>query len=218
MSEILIRASSIGKIMTEPRTKSEGILSKGAKTYLRSLVRQEILGIEDVISSKAMEKGIECEPESIDLLNRVLGLSLAKNEERRNANGITGECDLFDTAANHGYDLKTSWSSQTWPAFVEDAQDSIYEWQCRAYMHLWDADGWTVAYALIDTPEHLIGYEDLSIHTVGHIPEHMRLTAWEITRDFDKERLMIERVAAAREYMADAIKEFDETHQQTEAA
>lgn len=217
MSEILIRSSSIGKIMPDPRTKAEGILSKGAKTYLRGLARQQILGIEDVVSSKEMEKGIECEPESIGLLNRVLDLSLEKNTERKQAHGITGECDLFDAPARRGYDLKTSWSSRTWPAFVADAQDPIYEWQARAYTLLWDADEWEIDYALIDTPERLIGYEDLSMHTVGHIPEHMRLTRWIIPRDFEKERLMIERVAAAREYLTEAIREFDEIHQQLEA-
>jgi len=176
------------------------------------------LGIEDVITSKEMEKGIECEPESIALLNRVLGLSLVKNTERRTRHGITGECDLFDAPARRGYDLKTSWSSRTWPAFVADAEDPVYEWQARAYMMLWDADEWEIDYALIDTPERLIGYEDFSMHTVGHIPEHMRLTRWIIPRDFDKERLMIERVAAAREFLGDAIREFDQTHQQLEAA
>src|SRR5690625_1166508 len=196
MSQFLIRASSIGRIMTSPRTKAEGALSKGAKTYLRGLVRQEILGIEDVVRTKEMEKGIECEPDSIALLNRVLGLSLEKNTERKTKHGITGECDLFDPESNRGFDLKTSWSSRTWPAFPEDSEDPIYEWQARAYMMLWDADEWEVDHVLIDTPELLIGYEDFSMHTVGHIPEHMRLTRWIIPRDLEKEQLMIERVHA----------------------
>lgn len=218
MTDILIRASSIGKIMTDPRTKAEGILSKGAKTYLRSLARQECLGIEDVIGSKEMEKGVECEPDSIALLNRVLGVSLSKNTERRNAQGITGECDLYDSAARRGYDLKTSWSSRTWPAFPADAEDPLYEWQCRAYMMLWDADAWEVVYALVDTPERLIGYEDYSMHTVSHIPEHLRLTRWILERDADKERLMIERAQTAREFLDEAIREFDEIHRQLELA
>jgi len=204
--------------MTDPRTKAEGILSKGAKTYLRGLARQEILGIEDVIGGKEIEKGVECEPESIALLNRVLGLSLEKNTERKTKGGITGECDLFDPVSNRGFDLKTSWSSKTWPAFMADAEDPIYEWQARAYMMLWDADAWEVAYALIDTPERLIGYEDFSMHTVGHIPEHMRLTRWIIERDIGLEQKMVERVAAARRFLVDAISEFDETHQLLEAA
>lgn len=218
MRDLLIRCSSLGRLMTEPRTKSEGILSKGAKTLIRELARQDILGVDFEISTKEMEKGIECEPDSIALLNRVLGLSLSKNTERKNAHGITGECDLFDPHTRRGYDLKTSWSSRTWPAFAADAEDSVYEWQDRAYMMLWDADAWETDYALVDTPDRLIGYEDMSMHVVSYIPEHLRLTRWIIERDFDKERLMIERVAAAREFLADAIKEFDETHRQLETA
>lgn len=50
------------------------------------------------------------------------------------------------------------------------------------------------------------------------ILEHMRVTGWIVKRDFDKERLMCERVEAAREYLAEAIREFDETHKELEAA
>lgn len=93
------RCSSLGKLMTEPRSKSEGPLSVGAKTYIRELAAQEIFGVEFEISSKQIEKGIEVEGDSIDLLNSVRGLSLVKNVERRSNDFITGECDLFDAEA-----------------------------------------------------------------------------------------------------------------------
>ena len=87
--------------MTEPKTLKEGILSIGAKTYIRELAAQSILGIDFEVSSKAMEKGIICEQDSIDLLNRVRCLSLLKNTERKSDGFITGECDLFDTPRKH---------------------------------------------------------------------------------------------------------------------
>ena len=104
------RCSSIGKLMTEPKSKSE-VLSVGAKTYIRELAAQEIFGVDFVVSSKAMEKGIEAEGDSIDLLNSVRGLSLVKNTERRSDGYLTGECDLHDAAGREGYDLKTAWSA-----------------------------------------------------------------------------------------------------------
>lgn len=207
-----IRASSVGRIMTNPRSKSEGILSVGAKTYIRELAKQEIFGIDFEISSREMEKGIECEQDSIDLLNRVMGLRLSKNTERRSNDFITGECDLYDPSTRIGYDLKTSWSAKTFPGWDADCKDAVYEWQCRAYMALWDADEWQVAYALVDTPDNLIGYEPIQMHLVSHIPEHMRLTRWSVKRCFDKEREMFERVEAAREYMVEIINEFGERH------
>lgn len=212
MLDLLIRCSSLGKIMTEPKTKAEGILSKGAKSYIRSLVAQEIFGVEFEVSSKAMEKGLRCEGQSIDLLNRVRGLSLVKNAERRNNGLITGECDLFDASRSRGHDLKTSWSIATFPILSVDAEDRDYEWQMRGYMWLWDADEWEVNYSLVDTPEELIGYEPMQLHIVSHIPEHLRLTSWLVARDRDIELLMKERVEAARVYAQEVLREFDRTH------
>lgn len=211
--ELLIRCSSLGKIMTEPKTKTEGELSVGAKTYLRELAKQAIFGIEFEFSSKEIEKGIEVEQDSIDLLNRVRGLSLIKNSERRENDHLTGECDLYDAERRRGHDLKSSWSAKTFPGWIKDCEDKLYEWQMRGYMMLWDADEWEVNYALVDTPERLIGYEPLQMHVVSHIPEHMRLTTWALKRDAEKEALIVRKVQAAQTYYREAIAEFREIHQ-----
>ncbi len=221
---ILFRASSIGKLMTNPTAaaaKAGEILSEGAKTYVRELAAQALLGIDFEVSSKQMEKGIVCEPESIALLNRVLGLSLVKNAERRSDDCVTGECDLYNVAHRSGYDLKTAWSAATFPILSSEIGGSnraIYEWQCRAYMRLWDADEWTVAYALVNTPENLIGFEPASMHFFDHIPEHLRLTTWTVVRDMDLERQMDAKVQAARRYYEQVLAEFDRTHQNYLAA
>lgn len=216
MREVLIRCSSLGRLMTEPRTKSEGVLSAGARTYIRELAQQEILGVDFEFSSKETQKGIEVEDESIALLNRVRGLSLAKNTERRSNGLITGECDLYDAERKRGHDLKSSWSAKTFPGWVADCEDKLYEWQMRGYIWLWDADEWEVNFALVDTPERLIGFEPLQMHVVSHIPEHMRLTSWVIQRDFAKERAIVEKVEAARDYYAQVIREFDQIHKSPE--
>ncbi len=213
MRNLRIRCSSIGKIMTEPKIAKDGPLSVGAKTYLRELAAQEILGIDFEVSSKQMEKGNMVEQDGIDLLNSVRGLSLTKNSERRHNDWITGECDLYDAERRRGHDLKCSWSAATFPIAVIDCEDKLYEWQMRGYMWLWDADEWEVNYALVDTPEKLIGFEPLPMHVVSHIPEHMRLTTWTVKRDREKEIAMAEKVKAARLYYAEVFSEFDRTHQ-----
>lgn len=212
MKPIKFRCSSIGKLMSEPKLKSE-VLSVGAKTYIRELAQQEIFGVEFSFSSRETEKGTRMEDESIALLNRVRGLSLTKNAERRSNDFITGECDLYDAERRRGHDLKTSWSAKTFPAFVVDCEDKLYEWQMRGYMALWDAAEWEVNFALIDTPDDLIGYEPLQLHVVSHIPEYMRLTSWTIARDAEKETAMYEKVKHARAYYAEVIAEFDRAHQ-----
>ena len=149
---MLFRCSSIGKLMTEPKTKAEGPLSVGAKTYIRTLAAQSILGIDFEVTSKEMEKGVLVEQQAIEMLNRVRGLDLAKNTERRSDDWITGEADLFNTfPRRRGHDLKCSWSAATFPITVSDCKDSLYEWQMRGYMRLWEADAWEVNYALITT-------------------------------------------------------------------
>ena len=206
------RCSSLGKLMTEPRSKSEGPLSVGAKTYIRELAAQEIFGVDFVVSSKAMEKGIEAEGDSIDLLNSVRGLSLVKNTERRSNDFITGECDLFDASARRGHDIKTSWSIATFPITIADCEDKLYEWQMRCYMALWDAEEWEVNYCLVDTPDRLIGFEPMQLHVVSHLPEWMRVTTWTVKRDIEKEAAIYEKVKAANEYLNSVINEFDKTH------
>lgn len=208
---IRFRCSSIGKLMTAPKLKSE-VLSVGAKTYIRELAAQEIFGVDFEVSSKPMEKGLRVEDASICLLNQVRGLALSKNAERRADDYITGECDLFDTERRRGHDLKSSWSLATFPITEVDCENSLYEWQMRGYMRLWDAEEWEVNYAMVDTPDNLIGYEPLSMHLVSHIPEHMRLTTWRVRRDLAKELEMVEKVKHARLYFAEVIAEFDRSH------
>ncbi|MGE8450859.1 MAG: hypothetical protein ACN6OP_09650, partial [Pseudomonadales bacterium] len=112
-----------------------------------------------------------------------------------------------------GHDLKCSWSLQTFPAFVRDCEDSLYAWQMRGYMRLWDVDRWEVNYAMVNTPEELLGqYEPQQLHLVEHIPEHMRLTTWAIERDRALEAQMDVKLELARAYYAQCIAEFTATH------
>lgn len=216
MTDIRFRCSSIGRLMTEPKTLKEGPLSVGAKTAIREIAAQDIFGAVFEVSSKQMEKGIAVEGDSIALLNLVRGLSLEKNTERRSDDFITGECDLFDARRKRGHDVKSAWSIATFPICEEDvagAQCKLYEWQMRAYMRLWDADEWEVNYCLVNTPEELVGnFEPMALHFVDHIPPHHRLTTWVVTRDEEKEAAMIEKVRHARAYYAQVIAEFDRSH------
>lgn len=220
MREFRIRCSSIGKVMTEPKTLKEGPLSVGAKTHIRELAAQEIFGVEFDISDKKLEKGKLVEPDALALINRVRGLSLAKNTERRTNEWITGEADVFDLQRRRGHDVKSAWSIATFPICPEDiagSQRAMYEYQMLGYCWLWDADEWSIDYTLVDTPEALIGYEPLQLHVVSHIPEHLRVTSWIVRRDPAKEAAIAEKVRHARAYYAQVIAEFDATHRERDA-
>lgn len=187
-------------------------LSETAKTHIRSLAAQAIYGVEFEISSRAIEKGMALEQQAIELVNRVRGLSLVKNTERRTDGFLTGECDCFDAGPRIGHDTKVAWSIATFPIVMADCLDDDYLLQMRGYMKLWDAEEWHVQYALLDTPEALVGFEPQSMHFVSHIPEHLRLTTWRVQRDRSLEPLIEFKVKKAREYMEQVIAEFDRTH------
>jgi phage anti-repressor protein len=71
-----------------------------------------------------------------------------------------------------------------------------------------------VNYALVDTPDNLIGYEPMQMHVVSHIPEHMRITTWTVKRDMEKEAAIAEKVKHAREYFLQVLAEFEQTHKE----
>lgn len=212
MSDILFRCSSIGKLMGEPKKKGEA-LTDTAKTLIRQMAAEDIFGVDFSVSSREMQKGIQCEDQSIALYNSVFGKSLTKNSERRTDDCLTGESDLPDV--DEVADIKTAWSIATFPLSEEDVSDTqrkLYEWQVRAYMRLWNKPRGRVVYCLVDTPEDLCKWEDPSLHMVGHIPDHMRVTTWAYKRDHLLEANMIDKIKQAREYYSQVVRQFHETH------
>lgn len=199
---ILLHPSSIGKIMTEPTaaaTKAGEILSVGAKTYLKSIARELIYGFSQEVDVKYMRKGLACENDSIELLNRVLFKSYQKNSVRVNTALFTGECDILQPT--YIRDIKTSWSLATFPCVKEDAHDKEYEFQGRAYMHIYDRPNFYLDYCMVSTPEELRKYEQIELHEVDHIDPCLRVTTISYERDLEIEKRMLEKAAAAQLYI-----------------
>lgn len=201
-----IRASSLGKIMAP--AKKDGELSAGAKTYIAELAKEHVYGFKREISSRAIEKGIIVEDDSIELYNAVFFTAHRKNEQRFENEWLCGTPDIIDTPPNAAptvIDIKSPWSLATFPATQEDAAESLYEWQLRAYMMLTGADSSVLAYCMVDTPEELIGFEPRDMHVVSHIQPELRVTTLVFARDYEKEQAIIERVKLARDYYAACI-------------
>ena len=184
--------------MTEPKDKKE-TLSVGAKTYLKSIARELIYGFKQEVNTKGMRKGIECEDDSIALLNTVYFKNYKKNTRRINTDCLSGECDIEDK--DDGIDIKTSWSLATFPCLAEDAHDKDYEWQVRAYMHLYNKQRWSVAFCMVNTPEELRKYEQEELHVVDHIDPRLRVTSVMYERDMLIEEKMLEKCYAAQRYI-----------------
>lgn len=192
-----IRCSSLSKIMTEPKSKDE-VLSVGAKTYIEDLAKEFVYNFQRIVSSKEMEKGSIVEDQSIALLNEVLFANFVKNTERKTNDWITGECDIFSGVKIH--DIKSPWSLATFPATVFAGRDKDYEWQLRGYMMLWDCDQSEIDYCMVNTPDELIRFEDVSMHYVDHIDPTLRVTRVPYVRDKSLEDKIKTKVDAARVY------------------
>ena len=198
--ELIVRASECAKMMTKSRTKSQP-LGETTLTWLKEKAVEAVTGHKKVISNKYMDKGTQCENISIELLNSVLFTNYEKHEGRINTDTFTGECDIL--TKDHVRDIKTSWSIDTFPFFLEDAVKAVkksgYDWQVRMYMLLYGVDVAYIDYCLVDTPEDLIGYELESIHEVSHLPVTMRVTTVRINREEEKEVEILERYALCNE-------------------
>lgn len=210
---VLFRASGFGLLMTEPKSKAE-VLSVGAKTAIRNMAAQAILGMDFEVSDKKLEKGAMVESDSSALFNRVFGRAVVKNTKREHDEYFTGECDHLD--AEEIVDIKSAWSAATYPISPEDvpdAQRKLYDFQGRVYMRLYNRPRFRVVYCLVDTPTDLIGkFEPLPLHVVSHIPDHLRVTTWAIDRDMAIESAMVEKAKHARAYYAQVLADFDRTH------
>jgi hypothetical protein len=201
------RASSLAEIMTDG--KSSG-LSVGAKTHIQQLAKEFVYGYDKRITSKYMDKGIQVEDQSIELLNSVLFTDYKKNTERKENDWITGECDIF--TGQMIYDIKSSWSLDTFPVLASQGEDKTYEWQLRAYMWLWNVDKAAIAYCLVNTPEELVGYENPAIHMVDHINPELRVTFVKYERDKSLEEKIQSKVEAARLYYQEVIEQISKEH------
>jgi len=192
--------------MTASRTK--GALSETAKSYIKSIAKQDYFGYDVELNNKYVTKGIQCEDHSIALLNDVLFTNYEKNEVRKSTDILTGEADIYTPELI--IDIKTSWSFETFPATPEDINIKDYEYQLRGYMYLYGVDKAALCYCMVDTPSELIGYENEQLHRVGNAPSESLVTMLTIDRDLELEQKMLETCKQAIDYYSEYINNINE--------
>lgn len=218
-----IRCSQLSKIMTAPTKRTE--LPMGAITYINQLAKEFVFDYMPVISSKYIEKGNECENDSIALLNELMlergeFIEYSKNDTRYRNDYLTGEPDIISPFEKMTRDTKTSWNLDSFPASIESALAQTnagdYEWQGRGYMMLLNDHGieinkHSVDYCLVDTPIHLIGSFDNSQHEFDY-PVNMRVTSVVYERCLEKEEFIKERCRLAQVHYIKAINQIYKDH------
>lgn len=218
MSDLLFRCSSLGKLLTDPRTKSE-TLSETAKSYIQDVFKERELGIYKEFSSRYTDKGLQMEDEAIQFASEVLNWEfVVKNETRFNNDFITGEPDINTDSLLA--DIKCSWNGSTFPLFDETLKNKDYYWQLQGYMMLTGHDTSELVYCLMNTPLQIVEdeirrqhwhlnliEEDLDVrdavqkmHNFDHIPDELRVKRFIVQKDETAQQKIKERVEVAREY------------------
>lgn len=201
------RASQIGKLMTTSRSKTD-VLSQTAKSYIEQLAKEDFFGYTSPLVNRYLDKGINQELESINLLNSVRFENYEKNTQRIENEFLTGECDILTNDSI--IDIKTSWSLDTFPELPEDIDSKEYEWQGRAYMLLFNRFEFELVFCMVSTwDEFLTQYDDKALHKVDHIDPRKRITSITFERDLELERQMIERCQLATEYYVERINKLN---------
>lgn len=156
---ILFRASQVGKLMVEARSKLE-ILSETTKTHLVDIYVQNKYGRQTDICNKYITKGLLVEEDAITLYSRVKRSFFKKNDKHLHNEFVKGTPDLFTgleiTSAETIIDIKSSWDIYTFFRARTRPIDKDYYWQLQTYMALTGATNAKLAYCLVNTPETLI--------------------------------------------------------------
>jgi len=218
-----IRCSSLGKLMTSPKSKTE-ILSQTAKTYLKELALEEKFGIRKEFSSRYTDKGNIQEDTAIEMASQVLNLPFAlKNTEYFENEFIKGTPDLI--LEDEIIDIKCSWDGTTFPWFEDELPNKDYFWQLVGYMWLTGRSKARVVYCLVDTPEDIVQDEirrtswkkfEIDVteetenevrakHEFSHISENKRVRAFQIELNEANIEQVKEKLLHAIEYYNDLI-------------
>ena len=215
---MVVRCSSLGKLMTEPRSKSE-VLSQTAKSYIEDLFNELEFGYRKEFSSRYTDKGLEMEDEAIQFASEQFDWDfVVKNTERFTNDYITGEPDINTDSLLA--DIKCSWSLDTYPMFEADLKNKDYYWQLQGYMWLTGKTQAELVYCLMNTPLQIVEDEvrrahwkaglideDIDLrhevqlkHNYDNIPSKLRVKRYIIERDEKAIEKIIEKVEIAREY------------------
>jgi hypothetical protein len=187
-------------------------LSQGAKSLVESIVEQEVYKYKQSFSSKQTDKGTRVEDESIEVYNRLLFTDYKKLVEgdkyaELSVDLLSGHPDIVSIPERKVIDIKSSWDKSTFPKLPEQAKNSAYEWQVKAYLYMLSVmtgEEWTqgeVAFVLVNTPEDLLNeWDEPSLHYVDDLEDNLRVTIVNVELTTEDKLHIEKRLKAALEY------------------
>ena len=200
--------------------RNNPVLPQGAKTYCKDWIKSKVFNRSKNYQNKYTDKGHIMEDEGIDFIADHLKYGmLFKNEDDFEDLHMRGTPDVI--LKHHIIDVKNSWSWETFPLLEEDVPNDDYYWQAQVYMNLCNKDSYKLIYVLLNTPMHLIereayfwaknnGFEDLTEDilqrfiddmTYDDISKHHRIKVFEIKRNDEDIKNLIQRVEMCRDFI-----------------
>jgi len=145
-------ASSIGKIMTESKTKDS--LGETCKGHLLECWIGAKYGRYRELENEYVEKGNLVEQDSMTLYSRVTKTFYKKNEQVFENDFIIGTPDIIHE--NTIIDLKSSWSIHTFFQVIHKPLNKDYVYQINGYKDIVQVELGKLVYVLVNTPDVLI--------------------------------------------------------------
>lgn len=152
-STIKIHCSSLSKLLTEPKSKTDreaGNLSATAKSHLIEVYAHKMYDFKKELDNKFIKKGNAVEAEAISELSMILRRPLEKNEEIFYNETLIGTPDVV--YGGLCFDVKSSYDWITFLSNVPDDLDSTYYAQMQGYLNLLGLQKGYIVYVLLDTP------------------------------------------------------------------
>jgi hypothetical protein len=154
-NNILFRCSGVGALMTDPKLKADkdaGNLSETAKTFVTDVWLLNEFGFAESIKNVYMDKGNECEQDSMDLVTQVIagGFRSRFNTKLQNEYVIGTPDIVLDDCVE---DIKTSWNLKT---FFNAELSKMYFTQAQCYMWLTGKEKYRLIYSLVPTPQSMV--------------------------------------------------------------
>jgi hypothetical protein len=186
-------------------------LSKGAKTYIETKVKEAVYGYEPAFAQKGnkyTEKGKKVEEDAIELLGKYFMTSYTKSTSRLRKGRLQGHPDIEDEIDEMIVDNKSSWSKETFPVLPRDIDSSTYEWQGLLYCYLKGWRKYRLAYTLMSTPETLQPDDEADdLHYVDDLPIGARVTYVDFYLTDENIAHIERRLAAAEIYAVEYYNE-----------
>lgn len=200
--EFKVRASSAGKLTTQPRSKKDkeaGLLSKTVQTFAQDWLKERLYGVKKSFSSKYTEKGTTMEDEAIEMAINWLDLPVLtqKNEKHFEDDYFMGTPDII--LDNEVIDIKCSWDCFSFPLFEEELPEKLYYSQVQAYMELVGVGKARVVYVLVNTPEDVAPWEDK--HDYNDVDPNLRYKEFSFDYDPDHVEFLQGQVRKVRNYL-----------------